>query len=76
MASITNPFKKQTVAPLVDQLDAKGGELEARAHDKTEEAAQLAKLAAEAAHEAEVAQTQAHAVDRAYAILADAGVTL
>ncbi|QTF81997.1 hypothetical protein SEA_BABYYODA_63 [Microbacterium phage BabyYoda] len=76
MASITNPFTKRPEVPLVEQLNTKGAELDARAYDKTEEAAQLAKLAAEAAHDAEVAQTQSYAVERAQAILVEAGVTL
>ncbi|XAO35734.1 hypothetical protein SEA_SARBEAR_66 [Microbacterium phage SarBear] len=76
MSALTNIIKRKPAAPLVEQLDTKAAELEARAFDKTEEATQLAKLAAEAAHDAEVAQTQSAAVDQARNILAAAGVTL
>lgn len=76
MSSI-NPFAKKTTTPtLTEQLSAKGTELEALSTAKAEEATQLAKLASDAAYDAETAATQATAVDRAYIILVDAGVTL
>ncbi|QOP66657.1 hypothetical protein SEA_LAHQTEMISH_66 [Microbacterium phage Lahqtemish] len=75
MSSI-NPFKKTATPTLTEQLDSKGGELETLAAAKTEEASQLAKLAADAAQEAETAALHLNAVDRALAILVDAGVTL
>ncbi|UDG78770.1 hypothetical protein SEA_INDYLU_68 [Microbacterium phage IndyLu] len=75
MSSI-NPFAKKTTPTLIEQLNAKADELEALAAAKTAEASQLAKLAADAAAEAETAALHTSAVDRATAILADAGVKL
>lgn len=69
-------ISKKPQPTLTEQLEAKQAELEDTAIDKSDEAAQLAELAAEAKHESSTASRHAEAVSAARAILSAAGVSL
>ena len=75
MASITNPFKKPA-APLVAQLDVKAQDLRVKQADELDNAEALRQAAQQASVSAATAARQATAVEQAYSILVDAGVTL
>ena len=64
----------KTTPTLIQQLATKAVDLEDTSAAKAEEAAQLAALAAKAEFESEKAALHAEAVDKALAILGEAGV--
>ena len=66
--------RKKTTTTLIAQLWDKAVDLEDTSAAKAEEAAQLAALAAKAEFESEKAALHAEAVDKALAILGEAGV--